>query len=76
MRSRWEGRACIGRRFIAGFALLSIGTIVLLMNLGIVESNLLRTWWPLALIALGAAKLFIRRGWYRLRKPYTDFGPA
>jgi len=56
--------------------LLSFGTVFLLVNLGIVESRLFETWWPLLLIALGAAKLLGRRGWYRTRKPYTDFGPA
>ena len=75
MRSHWGPRAYTTKRIAGGLVLLSIGTIFLLVNLGIFESRLFETWWPLLLIALGAAKL-LGRGWYRPRKPYTDFGPA
>jgi len=76
MRTDWGPRAYTAKRIIGGLVLLSIGIVFLLVNLGMVESRLLQTWWPLLLIAVGAAKLFGRRGWYRTRKPYTDFGPA
>ena len=76
MRSHWGARSYTAKRIICGLVLLSFGTVFLLVNLGIVESRLFETWWPLLLIALGAAKLLGRRGWYRTRKPYTDFGPA
>jgi cell wall-active antibiotic response 4TMS protein YvqF len=73
MRSHWEGRACAVSRLVGGVVLVSFGTIFILVNLGIVESRLLQTWWPLLLIAVGAARLFGWRGWRRPRRPYTDF---
>ena len=76
MKSHWGPKVYTAKRIAGGLVLLSIGTIFLLVNLGIVQWTFLQTWWPLLLIALGAAKLFGRRGWYRRRKPYTDFGPA
>jgi len=73
MRSHWELRACAAARFLGGLLLLSIGTIFILINLGIIQSRLVQTWWPLLLIAVGLVKLVGLRRWYRPRKPYTDF---
>lgn len=73
MRSHWESRACAVARFLGGVLLLSIGTIFILINLGIVQSRLVQTWWPVLLIAVGAAEVFSWRGWRRTRRPYTDF---
>ena len=64
---------CAGRGFFGGIVLLSLGVIFLLTNLGIVQANLFRTWWPLLLIFIGAARLFGRGRWYRPRGPYNDF---
>jgi len=52
---------------------LSMGAIFILINLGIIQSRLVQTWWPLLLIAVGVVKLVGLRRWYRPRKPYTDF---
>ena len=73
MKSHWDSRAYVGVRLLAGFLLLSIGTIFILINLGIIQSRLIQTWWPLVLIALGVVKLVGLRRWYRPTKPYTDF---
>jgi len=73
MRSRLDARACAVGRLIGGLLLLSLGTIFILINLGIVQSRLVQTWWPLLLIAVGTARLIGWRGWRRTRKPYTDF---
>lgn len=47
-------------------ALIAIGTGLLLGKLGIVPTEALRyavhTWWPLGLIAIGAAMLAVPRG--------------
>ena len=45
----------------AAIALILIGVLVLAVNLGWLEIdivNLMRKWWPLALIAIGAALFF------------------
>jgi len=56
-----------------GMLLLLVGTGFLLLNLGLLRSDILRVWWPLLPILIGGLKLF-HRGWqYRLRKPYSDF---
>ena len=73
MRSHWGSRACVAARFLGGLLLLSIGTIFILINLGIIQSRLIQTWWPLLLIAVGVVKLAGLRRWYRPSKPYTDF---
>jgi len=73
MTSHWESRAGAIARFLGGLLLLSIGTIFILINLGIIQSPLVQTWWPLLLIAVGVVKLVSLRRWYRPRKPYTDF---
>jgi LiaI-LiaF-like transmembrane region len=73
MRSRWEARGYVVGRLFGGVLLLSLGTIFILVNLGIVESRLVHTWWPLLLIGLGTAKLVGWRGWRRTRRPYSDF---
>jgi len=73
MRSHWESKARSAGRFLGGLLLLSMGAIFILINLGIIQSRLLQTWWPLLLIAGGVVKLVSLRRWYRPRKPYTDF---
>jgi len=50
-----------------------MGAIFILINLGIIQSRLVQTWWPLLLIAAGVVKLVGLRRWYRPSKPYTDF---
>jgi len=73
MRSIREAKASAIGRLFGGLVLLSLGTVFILINLGIVESRLVHTWWPLLLIGLGTAKLIGWRGWRRTRRPYTDF---
>jgi Domain of unknown function (DUF5668) len=73
MRLRWEARGYALRRLLGGVLLLSLGTIFILINLGIVESRLVHTWWPLLLIVAGTVKLIGWRGWRRSRRPYRDF---
>jgi hypothetical protein len=73
MRSHWESRAGAAARLLGGLLLLSMGVIFVLINLGIIQSRLVQTWWPLLLIAVGVVKLVGLRRWYRPRKPYTDF---
>jgi energy-converting hydrogenase Eha subunit C len=53
----------------AAFALITIGSLLLLSNLGFLKianlAHLLHTWWPLILIFLGVS-MFITR-WRRSR---------
>ena len=72
MRLRRSGMHA-GGGFAVSIFLLFAGTIFLLFNLGVLHSEILRTWWPLLFILVGAVKL-LGRGWrYRTRPPYTDF---
>ena len=73
MKSNSEARACVVGRFFGGLLLLSLGTIFILINLGIIQSRLVQTWWPLLLIVVGTVRLIGWRGWRRTRKPYSDF---
>jgi hypothetical protein len=68
-----QSRACVARGLLAGIILLVGGTLILLLNIGVFNTVVFRTWWPLLLIAAGAAKLVHRGTWYRHRKPYSDF---
>ena len=67
---------CGGRGIVGGIVLLSLGVIFLLANLGIIQTELFRTWWPLLLIFVGVARLLGRGRSYRPRGPYSDFGSA
>ena len=67
-----RSRMHAGGGFAVSIFLLLAGTIFLLFNLGVWNSDLLRTWWPLLFILVGAVKL-LGRGRYRSRRPYTDF---
>lgn len=69
-------RHCARRSLTGAFVLLTVGTAFLLRNLGIIDPRTFDMWWPLLLIAVGAAKLVASRGLWQPRKPYTDFGPA
>jgi len=68
-----HSRTGTGGGLFVGTVLLVWGTLILLLNLGVLTSVLFKTWWPLILIAAGAAKLVYRATWYRHRKPYSDF---
>jgi hypothetical protein len=68
---RSKMRAGVG--FAVSIFLLLAGTVFLLFNLGVLDSDMLRTGWPLLFILVGAVKL-LGRGWrYRTRRPYSDF---
>jgi hypothetical protein len=71
MRMRRYSNCGAGRSVFAGLTVLVIGTVYLLFNFGIWQSEVLRIWWPLLLIVIGAAKVF--GWWYRPRRPYSDF---
>jgi hypothetical protein len=75
MRPHLDSRECAARGLAGGLIVLTIGTVFLLSNLGVLNSELFRTWWPLLLIAVGVARLFGRR-WDRNPRPYRDFGSA
>ena len=51
------------RSIVGAVVLITLGTLFLLSNLGIVPrlGPLLATWWPLILIAVGASLLLRRR---------------
>jgi RsiW-degrading membrane proteinase PrsW (M82 family) len=70
---RLQSRTCAGRSLVGGVVLLLIGVVFLLLNLGVFQSMVFRTWWPLLLIVLGLTKLFGRSWWNRPRGPYSDF---
>jgi hypothetical protein len=71
MRSHWQSRGCAVGRFVSGVLLVSLGLFFLLTNLRIIQSTILRVWWPVILIAVGMSRL---AGWWlRARKPYSDF---
>jgi hypothetical protein len=76
MRADLESRECAGKGLVGGLILLTIGALFLMANLGILNSDVFRTWWPLLLIVFGVAKLFGGRRWDRLRRPYNHFGPV
>ena len=71
MRSRWESRACVVGKFVAGIVLVSLGLFFLLTNLGIIQSTIVRVWWPVIPITAGVLRL--SGLWLRPRKPYSDF---
>ena len=72
MKSRF--RASGRHALLRGAGLVLIGIFFLLVNLGILQSVLFRTWWPVLLIIAGGMNLFVyfRRG-HRGGRPYTDF---
>lgn len=69
-RCRFSGR----HGLLRGAGLVLIGVLFLLLNLGVLESHVFRTWWPLLLIAAGAARLFVY-AWRGNRSggPYSNF---
>jgi hypothetical protein len=48
------------RGVLGGVALIVVGGVALLVKQGIVDPQLLRQWWPLALIGVGTAMLVTR----------------
>jgi hypothetical protein len=49
---------------VAAIVLISVGTFFLLTNLGLVNvslADLLKTWWPAILIAVGVSLLFTNK---------------
>jgi hypothetical protein len=47
-------------RIVFGLFVIAFGVLALLQNLDIVDEHLLRTWWPLVFVALGAVRLVQR----------------
>lgn len=50
---------------VAAIVLVSAGTFFLLSNLGLINislAELLKTWWPLILIAVGGSLFFTNKG--------------
>ena len=81
MRSRWNSRGCIRGGIVSGLVILSVGVLFLLSNFGILGVEPLRTWWPVLLIVIGAARLFGYGRWHDDRwrtwpgphRPYNNF---
>jgi predicted membrane protein len=70
-RQRWEERerrrACYttpGRHLFSGVVFLTVGMVLLLGNLGLVNAGYILRFWPVILIALGAYKLVDSRDGY------------
>jgi hypothetical protein len=59
---------------LRGITFVVIGTAFLLFNLGLLHSEVVRVWWPVLPIAVGAANLlaYVWRG-PRGGGPYSDF---
>ena len=54
-------RIPITPRLIVGLTILALGSLWTLDNLNILDSDAITSWWPLALIAIGAVQYFNRR---------------
>jgi hypothetical protein len=58
-------RTVIMKGNVAAIVLVSVGTFFLLSNLGLINislAELLKTWWPLILIAVGVSLFFTNKG--------------
>jgi hypothetical protein len=68
---RSQDSICASRGVVGCVILLSLGTMFLLLNLGILYFPAFRIWWPILLI-IGGGGMLLRRV-LRPRRPYTDF---
>jgi hypothetical protein len=73
MRSQYSGGCFSGRGLVGGFFILVLGTVFLLLNLGVLFTPFVRIWWPVLLIILGTVKLLHWLWWRRPERPYRDF---
>jgi hypothetical protein len=70
-----DGRGRAGWQLMAGFFLIGLGVVLLLDRFYIFSfSHAFRLFWPLALIAIGIAKLWSRTSMRRLT-PEQDNAP-
>jgi hypothetical protein len=73
MRSQYSGTGFGSRGLVGGFVILVVGTVFLLVNLGVLHAPFVRIWWPVLLIVLGTIKL-VHWLWSRHPgRPYRDF---
>jgi len=73
MRSQYSGTCFGGPSLVGGFVILVVGTVFLLVNLGVLHAPFVRMWWPVLLIVLGTVKLLHWLWWRRPGRPYRDF---
>jgi LiaI-LiaF-like transmembrane region len=71
---RWRSSACTVRNLFRGVLFIVIGTFFLLANLGWSLPAMIKVWWPVIPIVLGAANVaaYAWRG-PRNGRPYSDF---
>lgn len=68
----------IDRSYVSGFILLFLGSVFMLPRLEIIQYGAMRVFWPVALIVIGGALIFRRRGvsssagHYRMNPNPTD----
>ncbi len=68
----------VDRSYVSGFILLFLGSVFMLPRLDIIQYGVMRVFWPIILIVIGAALLFRRRGisssaeHYRMNPNPTD----
>jgi hypothetical protein len=55
-----HGHSHFGPRLILGLAVIAVGLILTLDNLGVLEADDLLIYWPLALVGIGLTRLFSR----------------
>ena len=49
-------------RLVVGLLFIAFGVAALLQNLGVVQADLVQTWWPLVFVALGVGRIVQRPG--------------
>ena len=52
----------IDRSYVSGFILLFLGSVFMLPRLEVIQYGAMRVFWPVALIVIGGALIFRRRG--------------
>jgi hypothetical protein len=73
MKSQNSGTGFGSRGLVGGFVILVVGTVFLLLNLGVLHTPFVRIGWPVLLIVLGTVKLLHWLWWRRPGRPYRDF---
>src|SRR5262245_12922569 len=75
MRAGYRTRSCARTGIVGGLIIMVLGVAFLLMNFGLLATDVVR-WWPLLLIVIGISKL-LPWGWaHDRRRPNGDFGPG
>jgi Kef-type K+ transport system membrane component KefB len=61
-------------RLFWGMLLLTLGVLVLLENMNLIQSGSILRWWPVLFIVMGISKLLGRRWGHSSIRTYSDFG--